>query len=145
MLGLNTSDAGHPHVKALSTFASKCGTAFQLQDDILGLTGKEEQLGKPIGSDIREGKKTTIVYFALRSASEEERAFLLGTLGDPDADDADVEEAMSLMRSLGAVDRTADLALEHVNAALPELDALPESAYKQLLAQWAHYMVARTF
>ena len=145
MLGLDSSDDSDPRVVALSRFASRCGTAFQLQDDILGLMGKESQLGKPIGSDVREGKKTTIVYFALKSASERDRRFLLSALGSRDASASDVEKATKLMVSLGAVQRTADLALEHINKALPELEALPDTPYKDLLAAWAHFMIEREF
>lgn len=145
MIGLGTSDANHPYVQALSKFASSCGTAFQLQDDILGLLGKEETLGKPVGSDVREGKKTTIVYFALREATQDQRKFLLSTLGNADASPEDVQKATDLMVSLGAVKKTADMALEQVSNALPELDVLPDSDYKELLQQWAHYMVSRTF
>lgn len=145
MLGLGTRDPAHPHVAALARFASKCGTAFQLQDDILGLLGIEKQLGKPVGSDVREGKKTTIVFFALKSASEQDRRFLLSVLGNADASAEEVEKATKLMVSLCAVERTAELALEHVNSALPELGVLPDSEYKELLSQWAHYMISRTF
>lgn len=145
MIGLNCSDENHPYVAALSRFASQCGTAFQLQDDILGLMGKEKQLGKPIGSDVREGKKTTIVFFALQSATPEQRKFLLSVLGDRDASDEDVGKATDLMVSLGAVQKTADLALEHIHRALPELEALPESEYKALLTSWAHFMINREF
>jgi len=145
MIGLNSSDADHPHVAALSRFASRCGTAFQLQDDILGLMGKQAQLGKPIGSDVREGKKTTIVFFALQSAAPEQREFLLSILGNRRASDADVAKATELMVSLGAVGKTADLALEHIQRALPELDALPETPYKALLDSWARFMIEREF
>jgi len=145
MLGLQCSDREHPHVRALAHFASSCGTAFQLQDDILGLMGQEEQLGKPIGSDVREGKKTTIVYFALRDASADDRRFLLSVLGDREASGEDVRKATDLMVSLGAVRKTAELALRHVNKALPELDVLPQSGYRDLLSEWAHYMISRTF
>ncbi|MCX8053818.1 MAG: polyprenyl synthetase family protein [Armatimonadetes bacterium] len=145
MLGLNTSDLTHPWVAALSRFASKCGTAFQLQDDILGLLGKEEQLGKPVGSDVREGKKTTIVYFALKTASEEQKKFLLSVLGNANASTNEVQKATQMMLSLGAVDQTAQLALEHVNSALTELDELPDSQYKELLRAWAKYMIERQF
>ncbi len=145
MLGLGTSDADHPCVAGLSKFASSCGTAFQLQDDVLGLLGKEEQLGKPIGSDVREGKKTTIVYFALKAATDAQRAFLLSVLGNPEATADEVAEATDLMVSLKGVEQTANLALEHVNKALPNLDVLPDSPYKELLRSWAHYMIERTF
>ena len=145
MLGLNSSDDSDQRVAALSRFASRCGTAFQLQDDILGLTGKESQLGKPIGSDVREGKKTTIVYFALKSASEQDRRVLLSALGSRDASASDVQKATELMVSLGAVQRTAEMALEHIDKALPELEVLPDSHYKDLLAAWAHFMIDREF
>ena len=84
--------------------------------------GKEKQLGKPIGSDVREGKKTTIVYYALKSATQAQREFLLNVLGNRDASAEEVREATDLMISLGGVQKTADLALEHVNSALPKLD-----------------------
>lgn len=145
MIGLNSSDENHPYVSALTRFASQCGTAFQLQDDILGLMGKEAQLGKPIGSDVREGKKTTVVFFALQSATPEERKFLLSVLGNREASDFDVAKATDLMVSLGAVQKTADLALEHIQRALPELDVLPETSYKTLLKSWARFMIEREF
>lgn len=145
MIGLNTSDINHPTVAALSKFASSCGTAFQLQDDILGLLGKEEKLGKPVGSDVREGKKTTIVFFALKEADNDQRKFLLSILGNSDAAAADVQKAADLMVALGGVDKTKELALEHVNKALPELDILPSSEYKELLESWAHFMINRSF
>ena len=145
MLGLNTSDAEHAWVAGLSRFASQCGTAFQLQDDILGLLGKEGQLGKPVGSDVREGKKTTIVFFALKSASERERRFLLSVLGNAQASAEDVRKATEMMVSLGAVDETAELALDHVNSAMPELDVLPDSSYKDLLTAWARHVIERRF
>ncbi|MCE5198853.1 MAG: polyprenyl synthetase family protein [Armatimonadota bacterium] len=145
MIGLDTPDMNHPYVSALTRFASSCGTAFQLQDDILGLMGKEEKLGKPVGSDVREGKKTTIVYFALKSATPEERAFLLSVLGRGDASQENVQKATDMMVALGGIEKTAELALEHVNKALPELNTLPDSEYKELLTSWAHYMINRTF
>lgn len=145
MIGLNNSDPSHPYVAALSRFASSCGTAFQLQDDILGLMGKEEKLGKPVGSDVREGKKTTIVFFALKSATPDQRAFLFSVLGNPDASPGQVRQATELMVELGGIKKTADLALEHVNKALPELDVLPDSGYKELLTSWARYMIERSF
>ncbi len=145
MLGLNTRDKDHPWVASLSKFAGKCGTAFQLQDDILGILGNEAQLGKPVGSDIREGKKTMIVLRAFKSASEKQQQFLKSVIGDPHASAEDVRKAVELMLALGAVEETAKMAKEHVEAAVSELEALPDSRYKQLLAAWAQYMIDRQF
>ncbi len=145
MIGLGVSDACHPYVSALSSFAGRCGAAFQLQDDILGVVADQAKLGKPVGSDIREGKKTMLIYFALRSASERQRSLLLSVLGNPRASDRDVAKAIQTVKSLGAVDATASIALEHIQAAIPELDALPDSHYKSLLGDWARFMVERAF
>lgn len=145
MIGLDSADPKHPYVVALSTFASRCGTAFQLQDDILGLLGKESQLGKPIGSDVREGKKTTIVFHSLQAADAEQRKFLLSVLGNREASAADVVAAADMMVSLGGVQKTTELALEQIDRALPELDAIPDSKYKSLLESWAHFMINREF
>ncbi|MCX6032028.1 MAG: polyprenyl synthetase family protein [Chloroflexi bacterium] len=145
MIGLETSNSDHPMVKALSTFTSKCGTAFQLQDDILGVVGDEERLGKPVGSDIREGKRTTIVYYALKNASEAQRAKLLDVLGNERAAEEDIRQTISLLRDLGGIERTGNLARSYVNEAMTYLDHVPASKYKSLLSTWAEYMIEREF
>lgn len=145
MIGLNSSDAEHPYVAAVSRFASACGTAFQLQDDILGLVGDQSQIGKPVGSDVREGKKTTIVFYALERASREERDLLLSVLGDRTAPESEMRRAIETMVALGAIDRTQDLALSHIRQALSELESLPTSEYRSLLESWARFMIDRQF
>ena len=74
---MNTDDFEDSDVQAVMQFAGKCGTAFQLQDDILGIVGDKASLGKPVGSDIREGKKTVIVHESLRHASDSQRDTIL--------------------------------------------------------------------
>lgn len=96
MFGLGISDADDRGVKALADFAGNCGRAFQLQDDILGITGNEKSLGKPIGSDIKEGKKTVIVLHALTNADEAQRERILDILGKRTADDKEVNEVTRL-------------------------------------------------
>ncbi|MDH7601443.1 MAG: polyprenyl synthetase family protein, partial [Armatimonadota bacterium] len=145
MLGLNTRSSEHPWVASLSRFASSCGTAFQLQDDILGIVGSESQLGKPVGSDIREGKKTIIVLQALKNASEEEQRFLKSVLGNSNASGEEVKKAADIMVQVGAVEETARMARQYIDTAMKELEALPDSRYKQLLAAWAQYMIEREF
>lgn len=145
MLGLNTNDPKHPLVKAISSFASKCGIAFQLQDDILGIVGNEKVLGKPVGSDIREGKRTTILYHAYRNASNEQRDQLVRIFGNEQANDQDIEQAKVLLRELGGIENTKELAISYIKDALIHLDKLPASRYKDLLSLWAEYMIEREF
>ncbi|MDO8684829.1 MAG: polyprenyl synthetase family protein [Armatimonadota bacterium] len=145
LIGKNTPDFGDKEVQAITHFASNCGTAFQLQDDILGILGDEASLGKPVGSDIREGKKTVIVYESLKWANDSQRKTILSTLGNRSASFQEIETVTHLFRELNGVRRTKELAVHYINEALPYLNTIPDSKYKSLLALWAHYMLDRQF
>lgn len=127
----------------LGRFASLCGTAFQLHDDVLGLTADEATLGKPVGSDIREGKRTLLVYKALSRTGAEERQFLLSVLGKGDATAEEVARAVSILDSSGACDEVAALARGYIDQALSLLESLPAGEYRDLLRSWALFMLAR--
>lgn len=143
MIGLGTEDFEEPRVRALANFASNCGIAFQLQDDILGVVGNAQELGKPIGSDIREGKKTTIVLEALRNADEGARKRILSVLGHRDASLEQIREVINLLGDLGGVDYTRALARSYIERAIPCLEAIHASPHKDLLYAWADFMVNR--
>jgi geranylgeranyl diphosphate synthase type I len=145
MIGLDTTDANDEKVVALSNFTSRCGTAFQLQDDILGIVGDEKQLGKPVGSDIREGKRTTVVYYAFKNASPPQKDRLLSILGNHKATEDEVNEVTELLVQLAGVSETKRMAKRIIEEARSELDALPESTYKDLLLAWADFMISRDF
>jgi len=145
MLGLNTLDTEHKFVKAISNFTGKCGKAFQLQDDILGIVGDEDKLGKPVGSDIREGKRTIILNHAFKNANEEQKNKLSNIMGDQQASESDIEEAKNLLTDLGGIEYTKKLARSYVEDAIPHLDIIPQSKYKDLLLVWAEYMIERKF
>ena len=144
-IGMNCPDISHPLAAALGKFCSLCGTAFQIQDDILGIIGDETLLGKPVGSDIREGKRTLIVRHAWERANEAQRRLLSETLGNAQASAERIGEVQRLFMELGSLDYTAALARERVKSALTYLDKVPPSANRDLLADWAHLMVERTF
>jgi geranylgeranyl diphosphate synthase type I len=129
----------------LGSFALMCGRAFQLQDDLLGLTADERILGKPIGSDLREGKLTYIVTLALETVSLAQRERLRAALGNPGATGTQVEAAVEVLRECGALQRTAVLARSYIDEALSLLDSVPPSEQRDLLRAWALYLVARQF
>jgi geranylgeranyl diphosphate synthase type I len=145
LIGKNTCNFEDDEVKAITQFASKCGTAFQLQDDILGVLGDEASLGKPIGSDIREGKKTVIVYEALKNAKKSQSEMILATLGNRLATDEQVQAVTELFCELNGIARTRDLAAHYISGAIPYLDHISDSQYKRLLLLWANYMLDRKF
>ncbi|MBN1350857.1 polyprenyl synthetase family protein [candidate division KSB1 bacterium] len=145
MIGLNSSDPHHPYVEAIASFTSQCGIAFQLQDDILGIIGDEEILGKPVGSDIREGKKTIIVYHALKNATPKERKRLNTILGSEKLTQLDIEYAVEALKQLGGIEQTKKIAENYILNAQKAIEGIPDSKYKQLLLTWADYLVNREF
>ena len=116
MIGLNTADSGHPMLNALKKFAIDCGIAFQLRDDILGVVSDEKTLGKPVGSDIREGKKTTILTETFRNASAEEREFLTKNVGNKNADSKDIKAIAGLFEKRGGIKYTENLAEKYIQS-----------------------------
>lgn len=145
VIGLNVPDLKHPLAVALGRFCSACGTAFQLQDDILGIVGNEKTLGKPVGSDIREGKRTLIVLHAYQNASPSQRQIMLDTLGNSQADAEQVAKVKSLFIELGSITYTAELARKRVDHAMTYLRDVPPSFYRDLLEDWARFMIEREF
>jgi len=143
LIGKNTTELDDPQVQALRLFASNCGAAFQLQDDVLGVVGNEKTLGKPVGSDIREGKMTVVVCHALRHANENEKARILSVLGNRAASPDAIAQVTALLEELGGVERCRALARGYIDEALPYLDDIEESGYRRLLVQWAEFMINR--
>lgn len=143
ILGTGDLQDREGHATRLARFASLCGTAFQLQDDLLGLTADEGVFGKPVGSDLREGKRTLIVYQALRKADTSGRDAILKALGNPRATSPEINAALDAIRASGTCDDIGHLANEYVSQAANELTLLADSPYKTLLYEWANFLLAR--
>lgn len=138
-LGAMAADAESAVVEALTTWAWELGIVFQLADDALDLVGTEDSLGKPAGSDIREGKFTLPV---LAAAQDESGGRLRQLLSQPRPySDAVADEAISLLRAGGWVDRAIDAALARVASAHQGLDVLPSGPAKTSLAELGRYLV----
>ncbi len=103
LVGLELAGASEELKAAVTAFMEPLGMAFQIRDDILDLTSTEEELGKPIGTDIREGKDTLIVIHARAHASSEQAAALTGVLGQRDATDRAVRDVCRLLGETGSV------------------------------------------
>lgn len=142
-IGLDRTTDENNMIHAIGSFARKCGTAFQLQDDILGITGDEKRLGKPIGSDIREGKRTVIVLHAFQQAGNKDRDYLLKWLGNPAASEGEIEKIKQMLLEYNGVAYAKNMADQIVNRAIEELAPIPESRYKSLLLAWADYVADR--
>ena len=82
------------------------GIAFQLADDLLDVTGSSRNTGKPVGGDIREGKRTVLLADALEAASPADRAWLRSAFEAPSRGTREVEHTMELFSRTGAIERS---------------------------------------
>lgn len=143
MFGLDTDDSERDEVRALGDFARLCGIAFQLKDDILGIVSDEKTLGKPIGSDIREGKKTVILQESYKNATADEKKLIEATVGNRDADAESIEAVKRIFRDRGGLARADEMADSFINEGLGKLRKVKSSEYTEMLELAARFMSAR--
>jgi geranylgeranyl diphosphate synthase, type I len=108
-IGALLAGAKHTDLSVLSCYAIPLGKAFQLQDDILGLFGTQQKIGKPVGSDIREGKRTLLIIKALENASSLEQAYINKCLGNPKLSPKDIARLQEIMVSSGSLEYSKTL------------------------------------
>lgn len=101
-LGAALAGASAAVVEQMKRAGLALGHAFQLRDDLLGLVGAPATTGKPTGGDIREGKRTLVLWRAWLSTDDAGRAVLSRTVGDRDAADAAVAEVLEVIHSTDA-------------------------------------------
>lgn len=101
-LGAMLAGANDRFCDQLSTFTIPVGVAFQVRDDILGVFGSEKKTGKPVGSDIAEGKKTLLVSRAYKKADGKQKKILNSLLGKKDLTKSDVVTFQNVLVETGA-------------------------------------------
>ena len=133
-------------IQILENLGMALGTIFQIRDDELGLFGEEEKLGKPIGSDIREGKKTLHYLTLLEKVSEKELELLKGTIGNKDAKQEDITRVRELMHKYEILDEIRRIVNEIVETAEAYIDQLTETRRdaKEVLVQLLENSLRRT-
>lgn len=127
---------------ALRQYADAVGTAFQIHDDILGLFGESEKTGKPVGNDVREGKKTLLLQVAYERASSEEKAVLDSACGQPISSDM-LRTVQAIVNATGSHEYSVKLEREYVDRGIAALDPLPDSPAKAQLIELANYIISR--
>ncbi|HYP22255.1 MAG TPA: polyprenyl synthetase family protein, partial [Actinomycetota bacterium] len=125
-LAIGAALAGAPDdfVARLSAFGGPLGEAFQLRDDLLGTFGDRSHVGKPVDSDIVEGKRNVLYAFAAEAASGEEHAFLTSRWGGDALTADEIARLRALLESSGARAATEALLDEQVAVARERLDDL---------------------
>ena len=114
-----------PEVLAeLSRYGTAVGEAFQLQDDLLGMFGDPETVGKPVDADLKEGKFTFLIHHALARATPEQRLTLDAALGNPEATPEQTAAARRVLAETGAREAVAAMIGERLRSAREALAAL---------------------
>ncbi|HDJ26025.1 MAG TPA: polyprenyl synthetase family protein [Candidatus Bathyarchaeota archaeon] len=145
-LGAILAKAPDWQVESIGRFAEAIGVAFQIQDDILNITGDPEAYGKEWGGDITEGKRTLMVIYTLRRASEADRRRLLQILDMHTRDKHLIKEAVSIMERYGAVEYARKVARRIVEEAWADVDGwLSPSEAKEALKALARFLIERAF
>jgi geranylgeranyl diphosphate synthase type I len=144
-IGALVGGAPEEEVELLKGYGYNAGIAFQLIDDILGITADEKTLGKPVGSDLREGKKTLIIIDALKRASKQERSIIEAVLGVEDAPPEEVHRAIETVRRLGSIEYARRKAERYVEEAKRRLRPFPDCEARRDLEELVDFFISRTF
>ena len=143
--------------EALADYGRNAGLAFQLVDDLLDFTASLEKLGKPVLSDLKEGKVTLPLIFALQNgalqsasggngnghSTPEGRKLVARVLEERGFLSVHPDQIAKLVRETGALDRAGNLAREYVNRAKACLDELPDSEYRRALRAVPDFILER--
>lgn len=141
--GAILGDGSKKEIEALGRYGNLMGMAFQIHDDLLGVAGKQEKVGKPVGSDIRTGKWTLLTVHAHEEASPEDQNILSQILGKSDATEEEVEKVVEIFKKTEAIDFAAKKSRDLVEKAKSELEILPDSESKEFLLELADFSIER--
>jgi geranylgeranyl diphosphate synthase type I len=124
-IGALISNIDYHYMHTLQTVGELLGTVFQIVDDDIGLFGNEEEAGKPIGSDLKEGKKTLYLCKIYNKAGEKDRERICSCLGNSQITMKGIEYIRSLVIRLGVRDELYKQSLEMTDRAYSLAASLP--------------------
>jgi octaprenyl-diphosphate synthase len=117
----------------LGEYGRNLGLAFQIVDDILDLTATEDVLGKPVASDLREGKATLAVIHALERGTGADREAIRTVLADRSFDCVSHPQILEILQRHASIDYAMDTACAYAEAARQSIADLPDSEAKRAL------------
>jgi octaprenyl-diphosphate synthase len=129
--------------KALDDYGRYAGLAFQLVDDLLDFTASSEQLGKPALSDLKEGKVTLPLIYAMENGHREAREMVARVLEEKEFQSVQPEKLVALVRDSGALDRVRNLAHDYARRAKSCINGSGDSEYARALRTLPDFILAR--
>jgi octaprenyl-diphosphate synthase len=142
-LGGILAGASDADLTRLADYGRNLGMAFQIVDDVLDLTASEEVLGKPVASDLREGKATLAVLHALERSTPEEHATIQSVLGNGGFNGITPADIVAILQRYGSIDAAYARAAEFTNAAREAIGSFPDSEIRRVLLWVPEFVVER--
>ena len=143
-LGAVLAGAGRALEDTMGDYGRNLGLAFQIVDDVLDLTATEEVLGKPVASDLREGKATLAVIHTLENGSTPaERSAIQTVLEDQNFERVSHQEILRILNRNQSLNYAMQAAFGYSAAAQAALAVVPDSEYKRALQWMPEFVVAR--
>jgi octaprenyl-diphosphate synthase len=142
-LGAAITQAGDEVESQLGEYGRNLGLAFQIVDDVLDLTATEEVLGKPVASDLREGKATLAVIHALERGTGADREAIRTVLADRSFERVSHPQIIEVLQRHGSIDYAMDTACAYAEAARLSIADLPDSEAKRALLWVPSFVTSR--
>jgi octaprenyl-diphosphate synthase len=142
-LGAILGGASAEQEAALGQYGHDLGMAFQIVDDVLDLTASEDVLGKPVASDLREGKATMAVIHALERCTAEERAKIETVLQHGAFNGVTHGQILEILERYGSLEAATDRAARYAESAQKSICSFPDSEIKRALLWAPEFVVAR--
>ena len=118
----------------LSSFGRNLGIAFQITDDLIGVMGDSKITKKPVGNDLREGKKSLPILMAIKSAKGNDKKIILKAFGNSRVSKKDLNKAVDVIRSLGIEENVRKQALKYADKAEKSLEKYSGAAKIELIS-----------
>lgn len=142
-LGAVICQASTEDENAMAEYGMRLGTAFQLIDDVLDLSGNSEDIGKSLGDDIAEGKPTLPLLFAMRHGDVKQSQLIRNAIEQGGLED--FSAIIKAVEQTGALDYVRNIAKQEAELACKAIQHLPSTPQLQALIQLAEFSVSRTF
>jgi octaprenyl-diphosphate synthase len=138
------SEATEEQEKALAEYGNNLGIAFQMADDLFDYTLQTSEFGKEVGADLREGKLTLPVIYALKQARSDDRDVMVRIIQDHDFSEKDFKILTDLLEKYGGLAYTQDMAASYIDTAKKALAIFGPSPTKNTMLDIAEYALARS-
>ncbi len=142
-LGAVLGEQSETMEQALADYGRYAGLAFQLVDDLLDFTGSSEQLGKPVLSDLKEGKVTLPLIYAMQNGEVRGRELVATVLAEKGFQSVRPEQITSLVEESGALERARRLAYEYAERAKACVNGFGDPEYRRALLAVPDFILER--